>query len=220
MTDHVPLVVDVYADVVCPWCWIGERRLARALAERPQLRVERRWRPFQLRPELPREGASWADFKRQTFGSEARARAAFAQVAASGADVDVRFDFDRVAHAPNTADAHRTILLAADAGLEWEVAERLFVAHFAEGANLGDRALLAALAAEAGLEANVVRSHLETEEGAAEVQASQREAHSLGVTGVPFVVLDDRYAVAGAQPLETFLRALDTASRTDQEHPL
>ena len=214
------LVIDVYADVVCPWCWIGERRLARALAERPDLRVERRWRPFQLRPELPREGASWDEFKRQTFGSEARARAAFAHVAAAGADVDVRFDFDRVAHAPNTVDAHRVIVLAAGAGREWDVVERLFAAHFTEGANLGDRAQLSALASEAGMDAASVRAHLETDDGVAEVSASQREARALGVTGVPFVVLDGRYAVAGAQPLEVFRRALHTAVPTVQEQPL
>ena len=220
MSAPAPLAVDVFADVVCPWCWIGERRLARALAERPDLRVARRWRPFQLRPDLPREGASWSEFKRQTFGSEARARAAFAQVATAGADVNVRFDFDRVAHAPSTVDAHRVILLAAAAGREWDAAERLFAAHFLEGANLGDRDQLASLSAEAGLDATAVRSHLETEEGIPEVHESQREARALGVAGVPFVVLDGRYAVAGAQPLEVFLRALDTAAGKDQERLL
>ncbi|HEX7240834.1 MAG TPA: DsbA family protein, partial [Longimicrobiaceae bacterium] len=101
--------IEVYADVVCPWCWIGERRLEAALAQRPELRVRRSWRPFQLQPQMPPGGLPWAEFAAAKFGGAERARGMFAQVAAAGAADGVRFAWDRVATAPNTVDAHRLV---------------------------------------------------------------------------------------------------------------
>jgi predicted DsbA family dithiol-disulfide isomerase len=212
MATATTLLVDVFADVVCPWCWIGERRLARALEARPHLSVTRRWRPYQLQPGMPKAGLPWNDFVRDRFGGWARARPMFAQVAAAGAAEGTRFEWERIAAHPNTVDAHRTILLAADGGRTWEVAERIFVAHFGEGRDVGDPEELARLAADAGLDADLVRAHLASDAGVDEVRRSQEEAGEYGATGVPFIVLDNRYAISGAQPFEVFLRALDTAA--------
>ncbi len=203
------MLIDVYADVVCPWCYIGERRLEKAIAERPDLEAERRWRPFQLQPSMPEGGLPWAEFARQKFGGEELAQAAFAHVTTVGAEEGIRFDFDRVATAPNTVDAHRLILLASKHDRQWETADALFKAYFAEGRDLNDHDELTAIVARVELDAEEVRSYLAGEEGIAEVRRSQKEAHVLGIQGVPCYVVDDRYALSGAQPVEVFLRVFD-----------
>lgn len=205
------MVIEVYSDVVCPWCYIGERRLEQALARRPDLRVERLWRPFQLRPEMPASGEDWAAFAREKFGGAQRAQAAFSHVATVGAADGLRFNFDRVASAPNTVDAHRLILLARKHDREWEMADALFAAYFANGRNLNDEAQLIEIATGAGLDAETVRLYLHSDQDRDEVLRSQIEAGRLGITGVPFYVIDGRLGLSGAQPVEVFLRAIDAA---------
>jgi predicted DsbA family dithiol-disulfide isomerase len=202
------LTIDVFADVVCPWCYIGEKRLERALAERPQLEVTRRWRPFQLQPHLPAGGLPWPDFVRAKFGGFQHANPLFERVATIGAAVGATFDFGRIFNAPNTADAHRLILFAAEAGDEWPLVERLFRAHFAEGRDVGDRETLAELAGAAGLDAEAARRYLAGEQNRDAVTQSQRAAAHLGVSGVPFFVFGGRYAVSGAQPESVLLAAI------------
>jgi predicted DsbA family dithiol-disulfide isomerase len=206
------MLIDIYADVVCPWCYIGKRRLELALAERPDLEVERRWRPFQLQPDLPAKGEPWATFVQTKFGGAARAQAMFDRTAQIAAVDGLHMAFDRVASAPNTRDAHRLILFAADQGREWEMADALFAAYFAEGCDLNDADELAAIAADAGLDVAAVREMLASGTYAAAVDASQQEAAEIGITGVPFYIFDERYAISGAQPVEVFVRALDLAS--------
>ena len=206
------MIVEIYADVVCPWCYIGKRRLESALAKRPGLNVERHWRPFQLRPDLPATGEPWAAFVRTKFGDAARAKAMFDRVAQIGAADGLSFAFDNVASAANTRDAHRLIRLAADEGREWPMADALFAAYFAEGRNLNDPDQLVAIATQIGLDAPDVRAMLESDAYIAEVDGSQQEAEQIGITGVPFYIFDQRYAISGAQPVEVFLRALDLAS--------
>ena len=204
--------VDVYADVVCPWCYVGERRLGSALKRRPDLDVELSWRPFQLRPEMPAEGLPWREFALEKFGGAENMSRAFDHVVAAGEPDGIRFDFDRVASAPNTVDAHRLILFAQGHGLAWPVAEALFAAYFAGGADLNDRDQLANVAAGAGLDAGDVRGYLSGGDGTAEVWAGQQEAAGLGITGVPFYVFDGRYALSGAQPVGVFANALEAVS--------
>lgn len=205
------MILDVYADVVCPWCYIGERRLEKALARRPGLEVERRWRPFQLQPGMPASGLPWEEFARRKFGSEEDARAVFARVAAVGAADGLCFDFGSVASAPNTVDAHRLILFAAERGRQWETANALFEAYFAGGKDLNEREDLVEVSSTAGLDAGEAGEFLAGEEGIEEVNASQREAYESGVQGVPYYVFDGRYYLPGARPVEVFARALDLA---------
>jgi predicted DsbA family dithiol-disulfide isomerase len=202
--------IDVYADVVCPWCYVGEKRLEKALRSRPDLEVERRWRPFQLRPEMPAGGVPWRPFALEKFGGEENMRRAFARVAAAGEPDGARFDFDRVASAPNTVDAHRLILHAARRGGEWPMADALFRGYFAEGRDLNDAEALTAMAADAGgLDPDETRAYLAGDSGAQDVWESQQVAAGLGIGGVPFYVIDDRYAVSGGQPAEVWLRTLE-----------
>ena len=201
--------IDVYADVVCPWCHVGEGRLEKALRNRPDLDVERRWRPFQLRPEMPARGLPWRPFALEKFGGEENMTRAFAHVAAAGKPDGVGFDFDRVASAPNTVDAHRLILHAQERGKEWEMADALFRGYFVEGRDLNDANDLAAVAHEAGLTPNEAYTLLDGDEGVEDVRESQRTAAELGISGVPFYVIDGRYAVSGGQPVEVWLRTLD-----------
>jgi predicted DsbA family dithiol-disulfide isomerase len=213
------LTVDVWSDIACPFCWIGEHRLSAALtrlaAEWPEIAVARRWRPFQLQPDLPRPGVGWAEFARAKFGGEGGMAQAFGHVTRMGAEDGLEYRFDRVAAAPNTADAHRLVLHAEaeDAGgvLGARVAEALFRAYFHEGRHVGERRVLAEVAAEQGMDAAGVARVLDGDAYAAEVAASQQEAARLGIRGVPFVVLGGRYAVSGAQPVELFARAVAAA---------
>ena len=195
--------------MVCPWCYVGEKRLEKALRERPDLEVERRWRPFQLRPEMPAGGVPWRPFALEKFGGEEGMRRAFSHVAAAGEPDGARFDFERIASAPNTVDAHRLILHAAERGREWPMADRLFRGYFTGGLDLNDPDHLATLAAGVGLDADEARASLAGESGTQGVWESQRTAAELGIGGVPFYVIDGRYTVSGGQPAEVWLRTLD-----------
>lgn len=201
--------IEVYADVACPWCYVGEKRLERALRYRPDLDVKRLWRPYQLRPEMPVGGVPWREFALEKFGGVEDMGRAFAHVAAADEPDGLRFDFDRVASAPNTVDAHRLILHAAGRGDQWKMADVLFRGYFAEGRDLNDTEDLAALAGEAGLDPDEAAAFLAGNAGAQAVWESQRTAAELGVAGVPFYVVDGRYAVSGAQPAEIWLRTLE-----------
>lgn len=207
----VGVIIDVFADVVCPWCYIGERRLERAMSPRRAVRISRRWRPFQLQPDMPPDGQSWPEFVRTKFGGMERARPIFERVTAVGASVGVPFDFGRIASAPNTMDAHRLILLAAHHGDEWPLVARLFRAHFVDGRDVGDRETLVEIAREQGLDAAEAGQYLASDAGRAAVLQSQLTASDLGIAGVPFFVLGGRYGVSGAQPEDVLTRAIDRA---------
>lgn len=207
--------IEVWADVVCPWCWIGETRLYRALAQRPDVRAEVVWRPFQLQPDLPPEGTPWDEVVRTRFGGPERAKAMFAHVAAAGADDGLAFDFERIAAHPNTRDAHRLVLLAQEAGIGREMAEALFRANFTEGRDLGKTGVLADVAAQVGLDRDRIAGFLGGDQLGRVVDESQAEAKQLGIDGVPFFVLEGKYAFSGAQPLETFLAVLDRVRGMD-----
>ncbi len=209
-----PLVVEIWADVVCPWCYIGEKRMLAALqnvqAQTP-LDVHMRWRPFQLQPQLPPEGLPWRAFAEQKFGGWNQALSAFAQVSQAGQADSIAFDFARVVSAPNTTDAHRLLLLAEERERLIETAESLFAGYFAEGANLNDHAELTALAVRAGLDKTDVQTVLTENVGAIEVAQSQRTAEQMGITGVPFIVFNGRYAIPGAASVEAFAQAIEAA---------
>lgn len=207
--------IEVWADVACPWCWIGETRLYRALEQRPDIQPEVVWRPFQLQPDLPPQGLDWDELVRTKFGGPERARTMFQHVANAGAADGIEFNFDRVAAAPNTRDAHRLILLAQEAGIGREMAEALFRAYFNEGRDVGKTGVLADVAAGVGLDRDRVARFLAGDQLSRVVDESQAEAGALGVNGVPFFVLEGKYAFSGAQPVETFAAVLDRVRTMD-----
>jgi predicted DsbA family dithiol-disulfide isomerase len=207
--------IEVWADVVCPWCWIGETRLYRALEQRPEIQAEVIWRPYQLAPELPPEGTPWEEVVRTRFGGPERAKAMFQHVAAAGAADGLAFDFEAIPAHPNTRDAHRLVLLAQEAGIGREMAEALFRANFTEGRDLGKTGVLADVAAQVGLDRDRVARFLGGDQLGRVVDESQAQARELGIDGVPFFVMEGQYAFSGAQPLETFVAVLDRVRALD-----
>ncbi len=202
--------LEVVSDVACPWCFIGARRLGRALAEEPPGSVDVAWLPFELQPGLPPAGAPDPQaFYAQKFGGADAMRRAFAQVAAVGEEVGIAFAFDRL-RAPNTRLAHRLIWLAARDGRATQAADALFSGHFEQGADVADLDEALGLLHDAGVAPD--RAEVEAGAGAQEVERAEREVLELGVQGVPLFVADRRYALSGAQP-EEHLRELLAAAR-------
>ncbi|WP_420392698.1 DsbA family oxidoreductase [Acuticoccus sp.] len=204
-----PVNVDVVSDVMCPWCYIGKRRLEAALAKLDDVDVRVVWRPFQLDPTLPADGKDRAQYLSEKFGGPDRAAQIYERVSAEGAREDIPFAFDRITRSPNTLDAHRLIRWAALEGVQDAMVERLFRLYFIEGADLTDRAVLVDAARDAGMDGAVAERLLSSDADLAETEAEIVHAQAIGVTGVPCFILDNTYAVAGAQPahvLETAIR--------------
>jgi predicted DsbA family dithiol-disulfide isomerase len=212
--------VEIWSDIVCPWCYIGKRRFERALERfAHQDRVEVVWRSFELDPNAPRraEGTLEGMLAAKYGVSPDQAAAMNARVTALAAAEGLAYRLDQ-AQSGNTFDAHRLIHLAAAHDRQGAVKERLLRGYFTEGLAVGDPDALAAAVAEAGLPAGEVRAALAGDAYAAGVRADERRAAAFGITGVPFVVIDERYGVSGAQPAEVFLAALEQAWA--DAHPL
>ena len=218
--DVSTIKIDVISDVVCPWCFIGRRRLGAALsllAERePGIRPLVSWHPFQLNPDLPRDGIDRSAYLEAKFGGRLRAGEVYERVRAAGKTVGIDFAFDRIERQPNTLDAHRLISWAQAQGSAEDVVEHLFRAYFLEGRFIGDRAVLAAIAGEAGFDTVSAGAMLASEDLTADTQTMDRRVRELGVGGVPFFVFADRVAVSGAEESETLVAAmLSTISGAD-----
>lgn len=210
----VPLFVDVVSDVVCPWCYIGKRKLEVALdrlRNETDSKITVRWHAFELNPDLPAQGMPREEYLRAKFGGKERANDIYARVRAVGAELAIAFDFDRIQLQPNTRDAHRLIAWAQQHGDANPLVERLFHAYFAEGRYLGAVADLVALAADVGLPADQASAMLASPAHRAEVEAENREARDAGITGVPFFIFNGRTAVSGAHDPETLLEAINAA---------
>jgi len=205
--------VEIWSDVACPWCWIGTTRFERALdAFAGRGDVEVAYRPYQLDPHAPPRAEPMLDYLTRRFGAGARAMTG--RVVEQARSEGLAMDYEH-GLAVNTFDAHRLLRLAGaepDAGTQRRVSRRLFAAHFAEGRDVGDREVLAAVAAEAGMDAERVRRSLASDEGAREVRDEIAHARRIGVTAVPTFVFDDRWAVQGAQPTAAFAEALATVA--------
>ncbi|MEV4462140.1 DsbA family oxidoreductase [Micromonospora echinofusca] len=207
--------IEIYADVVCPWCYIGKRRLEQAL-ESYDGEVTVRYRPFQLDPSPVAQPRPLVEAMAAKFGGPDRVRQMFGQVTEVAAQVGLKLDFDR-AVAANTFDAHRLVAWAADRGRAAEMVDALYRAHFTDGVDVGSRDALAGLAAEVGLDATEARRFLDSDERVAELSDELTTARQIGVTSVPTFVLAGRYAVTGAQEPETLLAALAEVGRREAE---
>ena len=207
-TPTKSLRIDVFSDIACPFCFIGDTRLARVLCAHENLELDWHWHPFQLQPSLPKRGVPWDEFSRQKFGSLEGRRAAFAQVIRNGSSEGIAFDFERMVVAPNTLDAHRLVLLASLQDLGKQMSRALYRAYFCEAVDITDAAQLERIAVAVGLESHAVGELLVGETFSAQVRTSQPEASKLGISGVPFYVFDQKYALFGAQPTATFEMAI------------
>ncbi|MCQ4159131.1 DsbA family oxidoreductase [Roseomonas sp. GC11] len=211
------LEIEVVFDLVCPWCFLGTRRLRRALARRHDLSVDLRWRPFLLNPDLGSAGVQRQDYMARKFGGEERARRLHATMTDLGLAEGIAFRFDRIHRIPASVDAHRLVRLAAQHGLADVLVDALFTAHFCEGADLGSQDTLATIAAQHGLERRIALRFLASGLEAEAVHAENLRAHRLGINGVPcFVMMGQHgqgagHAIAGAQEPEVLERLIDVA---------
>ena len=210
MSEQNRITIDVVSDVVCPWCFLGMKRLENALASLPDIKAEVHWRPFQLDPTIPPEGKERKAYMLAKFSDENRLKQVHANLVSLGAVEGISFDFDAITVAPNTLDAHRLIRWAAASGdgVQDKLARLLFSLYFEQGKNIGDHAVLVEAASEAGMDTAVVESLLATDADRDDVTNEIVTASRMGITGVPCFLLDGKYAVMGAQDSATLADAI------------
>lgn len=204
--------IEIVSDVICPWCYIGKRRLERALALLgDEVRAEITWLPFQLNPDMPAQGVARADYRRAKFG-EQRSHELDARVAAEAAGEGLSFALERQARTPNTFAAHQLIDLAQERGAAEAVVEALFRAYFERALDTGDREVLKAIAAECGVPASELESRWADESDRRRVAQMEEQMKALGISGVPTFIFGRRLAVSGAHPPETLVAAIREAT--------
>ena len=199
--------IDVVADVICPWCFLGKRRLDKALAQLPDIRVEVVNRPFFLDPTIPAEGLDRHKYMADKFG-EARLATIHKPLEEMGAKDGVPYHFDRITRTPNPLDAHRLIRWAQQAGKQAEVVEALFCAYWSDGKDIGDADVLSQIAQSCGMDGNEVARLLSTGVDAEAVLDEVRKAYALGVQGVPTFIINNKYGISGAQEVGTLAEAI------------
>jgi predicted DsbA family dithiol-disulfide isomerase len=201
-----PFVIEVASDVVCPWCYIGKRRLEKALALLDgEVQPEIRWLPFQLNPEMPKQGISREEYRKAKFGSIERSRGLDARVAAEGEGEGIAFAFERMERTPNTAAAHQLIDLAQKQGRGTPVVDALFKAYFEQARDIGDAAVLAEIASGAGV------AGWPQQADAKQVAALEEDVRNLGISAVPTFILNRKLGVSGAHPPEALAQAIQEA---------
>ncbi|HVJ22641.1 MAG TPA: DsbA family oxidoreductase, partial [Burkholderiales bacterium] len=196
--------IEVASDVVCPWCYIGKKRLEKALALIPDIKPEVRWLPFQLNPVLPAEGIPRAEYRKAKFGSLERSRQLDARVIAEGKGEGIDFAFERMERQPNTTQAHRLIALAQEEGRGNEVVNALFNAHFEEARYIGDPKVLAEIATQCGVKG--------WPEKAADVSGLEDDVRGMGISAVPTFIFERKSGIAGAHPPEQLAEAMRRAA--------
>jgi predicted DsbA family dithiol-disulfide isomerase len=206
------LAIEIVHDLVCPWCFLGVRRLMRTLRRRPDLLFDLTWRPFLLNPDMPRSGMSRPDYVIRKFGGEDRARRLYSSIAEIGRTEGMLFRFDRIRRTPSSVDAHRLVRYAARYGQADAMVEALFSAHFTDGLDIGDHTMLVAIGTASGLDGAATKRFLASDAEMDAVYADNLRAHRLGINGVPCFVISGRHAIAGAQEPEVIERLLDVAT--------
>lgn len=205
--------IGVVSDVVCPWCYIGKRRLEKAIGMLSgEMEFEIAYYPFELNPDIPAKGLKQKEYLTGKFGGEEAYRKITQQTTAAAKQEGLIFNFDKQAVLPNTRNAHRLILYAREEGKQLQLAELLFRAYFTDGTDLSDMENLADISAEAGLNREKVEQFLESDSGMTEVMIAETELQRMGIRSVPFYIINDRYGISGAQPSEAFIQAFKNAT--------
>ncbi|MDA4843770.1 DsbA family oxidoreductase [Hoeflea poritis] len=203
--------IDIVSDVMCPWCYIGKKRLEAAIKELPEdIEVDVRWRPYQLDPTLPKEGKDREQYLSEKFGGSERAKQIYANIVDAGREEDIPFDFEAIAVSPNTLDAHRVIRWAASEapGVQDRLVDILFKAFFIDGKNVGDDTVLLDAAEQAGMDRTITEGLLAGQADCMEMEQEIEIARKMGVTGVPCFILENKYAVMGAQSANVLTNAI------------
>jgi predicted DsbA family dithiol-disulfide isomerase len=207
------IYVDIVSDTICPWCYIGKRRFERALDLSGRNDIAISWRPFQLNPDMPPEGMTRDDYVRAKFGGGDRPRQIYQAIAESGREAGIEFQFSKIRRTPNTVLSHRLVYWSAKQERQDEVVAELFRAYFEDGLDVGDLDTLVECANRAGLDRELARGFLLSDDGRQEVVASDVYARRLGINGVPCFIVNRKYAVSGAQPPSAFVEVFNLAER-------
>lgn len=208
MPQPTPILVDVVSDVVCPWCFVGAKHLEQAIANLTDETVLIRWRPYQLDPTIPAEGFDRKAYMQKKFGDGPQLKDVHQRLKSMGANTGIEFDFDAIQKSPNTLDAHRLIRWAFEAGVQDVVVKALFSAYFERGIDIGDKSTLADIAGACGMARAAIRSKLDTNDDIDAVKAEIAEAQKIGISGVPFFIMNGKVGVSGAHPSATLLQAI------------
>lgn len=195
------LKIEIFSDAICPWCFIGKRRLEHALQSLdPGVHPQIAWRAFELNPAMPKDGTARKAYRIRKFGSLEKSQALESQVARAGEEQGIAFNFDAIERTPNTVLAHQLISFAGEHNLQDSVVERIFRAYFLEGQNIGDVDVLTGIATAAGIDREIANDVLRNDRALDSVRSDEERARRLGISGVPFFVVNERYGVSGAQP--------------------
>ena len=205
------LGIEIVFDVVCPWCYLGVRRLLRVLAQRPELQPDLHWRPFLLNPDIAPGGIPRQDWLTRKFGGEERARRLHGTIAELGRAEGIAFRFELMRRIPSSLDGHRLLRWAAPQGPVEGLVMRLFAAHFADGLDIGSHAVLAQIAAAEGFDGTAALRFLASGAETEWVHVENLRAHRLGINGVPCFLVDGQHAIAGAQEPEVLERLIEVA---------
>ena len=210
MTESQQLEIDVISDVMCPWCYIGKTNLDAAIAQMEGLEVTVRWRPYQLDSSLPKEGLDRATYLNNKFGGEQGAQQVYDRIKEAGKALGIEFNFEAMKVSPNTLDAHRVIMWAGGQSPEIQnkLVERLFEIFFLEGGHLGEDEVLAKAAEEAGMDGSIIAGLLKGDDDKERVSTEISHAAQMGIQGVPCFIIDNKFAVMGAQPPEQLVEAM------------
>jgi predicted DsbA family dithiol-disulfide isomerase len=218
MGNHPPLVIDVVSDVVCPWCYVGKRLLEQAIALKPDIPVEMRFRPYFLNPWVPREGMSRDDYLKAKFGSVERYNTNNQRVAEAAAFVGLVYAREKIKRQPNTLDCHRLIRWAGESGSAARMKQRLMELYFGEGGDLSDREVLVQAAVDCGMDAASIRARLASDEDVASVEQDAETAKQAGIEAVPCFIFGGMFAVSGAQAPEYLAEMIErTADEIAQQ---
>jgi len=206
--------IQMIFDTVCPWCYIGKRRMEQALALRPHVDIDLVWRPFLLNREIPADGIDRTAYLIRKFGSEARVRRIYGAIAQAGESVDIDFAFDRIERTPNSVDSHRLIRYALLNGANPRIVETLFFEYFIEGLDIGRQDVLQEIGARDGLDGAAIGAYLNSEEDIDFVYNENTRARRMGINGVPAFVFNEKMVISGAQEPQILARMIDAAIAT------
>lgn len=209
--------LDIISDPVCPWCYVGKKRMEIAIAARPAMQIDLAYRVFQLNPDMPREGMDRKEHMRRKFG-EAKAPSGMADaLAAAGRELGIEFNFSLIQRTPNTVDAHRLIRWSHNAGLQAELVENMFRRYFTDGDDIGDHSVLLDIARDTGLDTDIIGDLLARDSDMDLIREEDATARRIGIQGVPSYVIANKYLLVGAQEPEILGKALDTAYAESQQ---
>jgi predicted DsbA family dithiol-disulfide isomerase len=207
--------IDIVSDTVCPWCYIGERRIAKAMAMRPEIDFNVNWRPYRLDPTIPMGGVNRREYMRKKFGDSPDAKARGEAIRSEGASEGINFAFDAIEKSPNTLNSHRLIRWSANAGVQTDVVQRLFAAYFEEGRDIGDVSVLEMIAGDAGMDAQLVSELLASDADMKLIEREDQMAHEMGISGVPTFIFNSRFMISGAREAELIVKLIDKVRETE-----